>query len=143
TYQYTDGSGSQRLLEREETLSTHPQYFIRLSPTDRKAVFVEPEIDERNGYPKYFIVKCSRQEGQSQLWSPIISRLAEIYLNRAEAYAKRNRTDEALADLNLIRERAGIPAQGLYTMDNLPDGQTLDRKSTRLNSSHVKISYAV
>ena len=125
TYRYTDAGGTERLLEREETPSGYPRYFIRLSPTERKAVFVEPEIDERNGYPKYFIVKCSRQEGQAQLWSPIISRLAEVYLNRAEAYAKLNRTDEALADLNLIRSRAGIPTQGLYTVQNLPDGQTL------------------
>lgn len=125
SYQYTATDGTTQLLEREEALSGHPQFFIRLSPSDRRAVFVEPEIDERNGYPKYFIVKCSRQEGQAQLWSPIISRLAEVYLNRAEAYAKLNRADEALADLNLIRSRAGIPAQGLYTMGNLPDNQTL------------------
>src|SRR5690606_10990727 len=56
---------------------------------------------------------------------PIISRLAEVYLTRAEAYAKLNRTDEALADLSLIRCRAGIPAQGLYTVQNLSDSQTL------------------
>lgn len=125
TYRYTDSQGNTHLLEREMTSSGYPAYFIRLSANDRRKVFVESEIDERNGYPKYFIVKCSRQEGQAQLWSPIISRLAEIYLNRAEAYAKLNRNQEALDDLNLIRSRAGIPATGLYDMNNLPEGQTL------------------
>lgn len=39
---------------------------------------------------------------------PII-RLAELYLDRAECYAALGQTDKALADLNIIRERAGIP----------------------------------
>jgi starch-binding outer membrane protein, SusD/RagB family len=38
---------------------------------------------------------------------PVI-RLAELYLNRAECYAALGQTDKALADLNVIRERAGI-----------------------------------
>ncbi len=125
TYYYTDENNNRQSLESEQTLSGHLQYFIRLANNSRRAVIVEPEVDERNGYPKYFIVKCSRQEGQAQLWSPVIIRLAEIYLNRAEAYAKLNQTDAALADLNLIRSRAGIPQQGLYTLGNLPSGQTL------------------
>ncbi len=39
---------------------------------------------------------------------PII-RLAELYLDRAECYAALGQTDQALADLNVVRERAGIP----------------------------------
>jgi len=39
----------------------------------------------------------------------IIIRLAELYLDRAECYAALGETDMALADLNVIRERAGIP----------------------------------
>ncbi|GAA6530153.1 starch-binding protein [Segatella asaccharophila] len=38
---------------------------------------------------------------------PII-RLAELYLDRAECYAALGQTDQALADLNVVRERAGI-----------------------------------
>lgn len=37
-------------------------------------------------------------------------RLAEMYLNRAEAAAKLNRDSEALADVNVIRERAELTA---------------------------------
>ena len=37
-------------------------------------------------YPMFYVVKCSRQGGkENQLYSPIISRLDEMYLNRAEA----------------------------------------------------------
>lgn len=38
----------------------------------------------------------------------MIIRLAELYLIRAEAFAHENKTTEALADLNLIRQRAGL-----------------------------------
>ena len=65
-------------------------------------------------YPQFYIVKCSREGEDSQLHSPVISRLGEIYLNRAEALAKLGRYDEALADLNTIRNRSivngGYPA---------------------------------
>lgn len=36
-------------------------------------------------------------------------RMAELYLNLAECYAALGQTSEALANLNVIRERAGIP----------------------------------
>jgi hypothetical protein len=40
---------------------------------------------------------------------PVI-RISEMYLNRAEAYYQLNRAADALADLNVIRTRAGLPA---------------------------------
>lgn len=65
-------------------------------------------------YPQFYIVKCSREGEDSQLHSPVISRLGEIYLNRAEALAKLGKYDEALVDLNTIRNRSivngGYPA---------------------------------
>lgn len=57
-------------------------------------------------YPQFYIVKCSREGEDSQLHSPVISRLGEIYLNRAEALAKLDQYDEALKDLNTIRNRS-------------------------------------
>lgn len=59
-------------------------------------------------YPEFYIVKCSREGEDSHLHSPLISRLGEIYLNRAEAYAKLGNYGAALADLNIIRGRAII-----------------------------------
>jgi hypothetical protein len=59
-----------------------------------------------NGYPQFFIIKCSLQDGETQLHSPIVSRLAEMYLNKAEAYVKKGDYANALANVNIIRGRA-------------------------------------
>ncbi len=37
-----------------------------------------------------------------------VLRIAEMYLNRAEARAQQGKTNEAIADLNMVRNRAGI-----------------------------------
>ncbi|MES2064351.1 MAG: RagB/SusD family nutrient uptake outer membrane protein [Bacteroidota bacterium] len=58
--------------------------------------------------PMYYITKYSFQEGIVTLSSPVYLRLAEMYLNRAEANAKLNNGQKALDDVNLIRNRAGI-----------------------------------
>jgi len=49
-------------------------------------------------------------------------RLAEAYLNRAEANAKLNNTTLAKADLKVIHTRAGLPASDI---DNLADGDVI------------------
>ena len=54
------------------------------------------------------------------LASPRILRLAEIILNRAEAYAKSGEFTNAKADLNSIRTRAGLAAI------DPPDGEVLN-----------------
>ncbi len=67
-------------------------------------------------YPEFYITKCSRENGDpSHLHSPIISRLSEVYLNRAEAYYKKGNMAGALADVNMIRERS-IPGAGYATI---------------------------
>ncbi|RZT95485.1 SusD-like starch-binding protein associating with outer membrane [Ancylomarina subtilis] len=75
---------------------------------------INQKLATRQTYPKYFITKCSGQENKGHLWSPIISRLAEIYLNRAEAYAKKGDIGNALADVNIVRTRA-IGPEAAYT----------------------------
>ncbi|WP_419699304.1 RagB/SusD family nutrient uptake outer membrane protein [Mucilaginibacter sp. NFX135] len=59
--------------------------------------------------PMYYITKYSFQEGIVTLSSPVYLRLAEMYLNRAEANAKLGNNQPALDDVNIIRTRAGIP----------------------------------
>lgn len=66
-------------------------------------------MNNRSGYPKFFVNKLSRQEGVSQLYSPVISRLAEMYLIRAEVNARAGNVNEALLDINVIRRRANAP----------------------------------
>lgn len=85
-------------------------------------------------YPQFYIVKCSREGEDSHLHSPVISRLGEIYLNRAEAYAKLGRYSEALADLNLIRERSIVG--GAYSSLTAANAETLIEKERRLELAY-------
>lgn len=123
-YRYTE-NGSQKTLVKKSNGAGDYEYSINIGGKTR-SVLIDKELDDRNGYLKYFINKCSGQEGQAHLWSPIISRLAEMYLIRAEANAKLGNTTAALEDVNLIRKRAGIPDAGLYTSANLGDKTILD-----------------
>jgi len=74
-------------------------------------VRITNEITLRTGYtvPMIFISKFSYQDGNPMLSSPVLCRWAEVILNRAEAYARTGKDAEALADVNVIRTRAGIP----------------------------------
>ncbi len=117
-YEY---NGTTHTVSTEE-VDGRTRYFITegANISGKTYVRLDKKMEVRNGYPKFFVIKCSNQEGQPQLFSPIISRLAEMYLNRAEARAKTGDTDGALADINLIRERADIAP---YT--EVPEGKTI------------------
>ncbi|MEO0469478.1 MAG: RagB/SusD family nutrient uptake outer membrane protein [Bacteroidota bacterium] len=54
-------------------------------------------------------------------------RLPEMYLIRAEARANQNRLDEALADLNRLRQRAGLIATTYSSQQDLLDQILRDR----------------
>lgn len=91
------------------------KYEITLNNGDSYTGFVDNFIRLGQAYPMFYIVKCSRENGEeSHLHSPVITRLGEIYLNRAEALAKMEDYGRALIDLNTIRERSllgeGYPA---------------------------------
>lgn len=80
----------------------------------------DPAQTNRDNSPTgYFVQKFQDPRGRygESSWSylnfknPTIKmiRLAELYLNRAEAAAQLGKTDQAIADVNAIRERAGVP----------------------------------
>ncbi|OYD43925.1 RagB/SusD family nutrient uptake outer membrane protein [Sphingobacterium cellulitidis] len=123
-YSYTEG-GSKKNLIKESNGAGAFQYYIQIGGKKR-TVLIDKKLANRNGYLKYFVLKCSGQEGQAHLWSPIISRLSEIYLIRAEASAKLGDVASALKDVNVIRQRAGIPSAGLWTSSNLKGQTALD-----------------
>ena len=50
----------------------------------------------KNGVNIYYISKFSGQDGSPTLSSPVMLRLSEVYLNRAEAYAKTGDVNAAL-----------------------------------------------
>lgn len=78
-----------------------------------------PVIADRNGYPVYFVMKYSYQDDVETLSSPVVLRLAEMYLTRAEVSAKRGNTSAALEDVNIIRARAGLKNKELFAADNM------------------------
>ena len=81
---------------------------------------IQKTMDKRNDYPRYYNIKCSLQEKYSHLWSPMVIRYSEMYMNRAEAYYYLNEPDNAINDLNEIKRRAMIPD---YSEEN--DGELL------------------
>lgn len=87
---------------------------------------INKDVTLRTGFtiPMVFINKFSYQDGSPMLSSPVICRWAELILNRAEAYAKTGKDQQALDDVNVIRTRAGIPtftAGNLHGYDNVFD----------------------
>jgi len=96
--------------------------FLNQNPQDKRKSFISPYIVDgvqqintklTPGAPMYYVNKHNLQEGVVNLTSPVYLRLAEMYLNRAEANAKLNNTQLALDDVNVIRLRAGIPTYAL------------------------------
>jgi hypothetical protein len=103
-----------------DTMSEHPEdvrwkYIVKLDNGSGGAAL-------KNGIETYYITKFSFQGGSPTLSSPIMFRLAEVYLNRAEAKAKKGLTNEALDDVDMIRKNRGLEAS-LYNR-TLPAGKT-------------------
>lgn len=71
-------------------------------------------IAKKNGIQIFYITKFSFQDGDPNLASPVMFRLAEMYLNRAEAYAHQGKVSQALSDVNEIRKNRGLK-DALYT----------------------------
>ncbi len=80
-------------------------------------------IATKNGIPVFWVLKFSFQDGDPNLSSPIMFRLAEMYLNKAEAYAKLGDAAQAIDLVNFIRSHRGLE-NALYDVNNLPAGKT-------------------
>ncbi|TDS16048.1 RagB/SusD family nutrient uptake outer membrane protein [Sphingobacterium paludis] len=88
-------------------------YSINYSDNKTYTGVLDNFITLNRVYPQFYITKASREGEDSHLHSPVISRLGEIYLNRAEAHAKLGNYAAALTDLNVIRTRSIV--NGGYT----------------------------
>lgn len=103
-----------------DTMAAHPEdvrwkYIVKLDNGSGGVAL-------KNGIETYYISKFSFQGGSPTLSSPIMFRLSEVYLNRAEARAKKNLANDALDDVDEIRKNRGLQAS-LYNR-NVPAGST-------------------
>ncbi len=113
----------------EEFASKPLRELYAQNPNDIRASYIVPLKDEsgniqlKNGIPTYYITKFSFQGGSPTLSSPILFRLSEMYLNRAEAEANLNQTVAALNDIDVIRKNRGL-SNALYN-GTVPANSTL------------------
>jgi len=117
-------------------------YTIKYSDGNTYKGVIDNQMKLNRVFPMFYIVKCSREGEESQLHSPIISRLGEIYLNRAEANAKLGKYADALTDLNKIRERS-IPGQGYTSLDATNASTRIDKERQLELAYQAERSYDV
>lgn len=136
---YSDGNSGWG----EEYASPSIRALMSDHPEDVRWNYIVPlkdsngDIQTKNGIPVYYITKFSFQDGSPTLSSPIMFRLAEMYLNRAEANAKSGNTKTALDDVDAIRKKRGLQAS-LYN-GNVPAGSTA--LEVVLNERRIELAF--
>ncbi|SHE44919.1 RagB/SusD family nutrient uptake outer membrane protein [Pedobacter caeni] len=121
---YSDGNSGWG----EEYASSSLRAAMSAHPEDVRWSYIVPSKDaagvvqKKNGIEMYYISKFSFQDNLPNLSSPIMFRIAEMYLIRAEAAAKTGAVGAALDDVDMIRKNRGLEA-ALYNKV-LPAGST-------------------
>lgn len=111
---YCEIEGKKYRIQDELVNGEYPAHFVTYEGKKRSARLTKT-MTQRNTFPNYFVTKFGYQDGKPQLSSPVFLRWGEVLLNRAEAYAKLGQNAKALADVDAIRARAGIPAEGMFS----------------------------
>lgn len=133
---YSDGNSGWG----EEFASLPYRNLLAENLNDVRLTYIDTSFNDngavrtKNGIEVFYITKFSFQDGDPNLSSPIMFRLAEMYLNKAEAYAKKGDESNALAMVNEIRKKRGL-ADNL--VNSVPSGKTildvvLDERSREL-----------
>ena len=121
---YSDGNSGWG----EEYASSSLRAAMSAHPEDVRWSYIVPSKDaagvvqKKNGIEVYYISKFSFQDNLPNLSSPIMFRIAEMYLIRAEANAKTGANAAALDDVDMIRKNRGLEAS-LYNKV-VPAGST-------------------
>lgn len=89
-----------------------------------------PDVAPYDGVPIYFSIKVMALDaaGKALDRDVMMLRLAETYLNRAEANAHNNKLAEAIADVNIIRSRAGLPALAAESQEQVLAAAAQERR---------------
>ncbi len=126
-YSFKDGSTTYNIEKRKingegkpDAAGEYVEYHVNFKGEDCLCR-INHDVTLRTGFtiPMVFVNKFSYQDGNPMLSSPVLCRWGEVILNRAEAYAKSGQDAKALADVNVIRTRAGIPAEGMFAAGNM------------------------
>ncbi|MBQ9339681.1 MAG: RagB/SusD family nutrient uptake outer membrane protein [Paludibacteraceae bacterium] len=126
-YSFKDGSTTYNIEKRkingegkQDAAGEYVEYHVNFKGEDCLCR-INHDVTLRTGFtiPMVFVNKFSYQDGNPMLSSPVLCRWGEVILNRAEAYAKSGQDAKALADVNVIRTRAGIPAEGMFAAGNM------------------------
>lgn len=126
-----DGNEIYTLVAKDQKTES---YSIKYKDGKTYNGYIDYFITLNSGYPQFFIYKCAKEGEDSQLHSPVISRLGEVYLNRAEANAKLGNYGAALTDLNLIRNRSVI--NGGYASLNASNASKLIDQERQLELAY-------
>ncbi len=124
-YTCADANGVRHTVETE-IVNTYPRTYIMLDGK-KQYVTVSDSLGCRTGtggdmYPINYMKKFSNQDGTpSNMSSPAMLRYAEVILNRAEAKAHNGDESGALADVNVIRRRAGLSDEAMFTASNMAE----------------------
>lgn len=116
-YTFT-ADGTTYTIEKRPVQGEYSEYHVTYKNVDCLAR-VTMQMQVRNTFPKYYVKKLGYQDGSPTLCSPVFSRWGEVILNRAEAYAKLGEDQKALDDVNVIRKRAGISDDGMFSASNM------------------------
>lgn len=122
--------------------ASEDKYSILYRDGETYTGYLDNFITLNRVYPEFYIVKCSREGEDTHLHSPVLSRLGEIYLNRAEALAKLGRYNDALTDLNLIRTRS-IVAGAYPSLDASNAAERIDKERQLELAFQAERSYDV
>ncbi|WP_085536358.1 RagB/SusD family nutrient uptake outer membrane protein [Massilibacteroides vaginae] len=117
-------------------------YSIKYKDGKTYTGYIDQFIRLNRVYPMFYVVKCAREGEESQLHSPVITRLAEMYLNKAEAAAKIGDYGSALTALNIIRERS-LPGKGYTSLDATNAEERIEKERTLELAFQAERSYDV
>jgi hypothetical protein len=83
-----------------------------------------------SGETYFYPYKYHIPYGSSEMLEyPVVLRLAEVYLIRAEARVKQNKVSEAQTDLNMVRNRAGLRSTMESNQDKLNEAILTERRA--------------